>query len=126
MSIFDHIQIKVKDLSETRAFYDAIMDALDLKIVFEEPGVVIGYGTNTHDMFEIRQATGTVRLSEAVHIAFAANSRKAVDDFYEIALKNGAICNGQPGLRDYEPGYYAAFIIDPNGHNLEAVFSDTE
>ena len=90
--------------------------------MFEEDGVVVGFGTNPHDMFEIRQASDTVPLSASTHIAFIAKSEDAVRAFYKTALELGATDNGMPRLRDYEPGYFAAFVIDPNGHNLEAVF----
>ena len=124
--IFNHIQIKVADLEKSRPFYDAIMSALSLKVVLEIEGVVIGYGNNPHDMFEIRQSSKDASLTKAVHIAFNASSKKVVEEFYNIAIKNGAKCNGKPGYRpEYESGYYAAFVIDPNGHNLEVIFSKT-
>ncbi|MGE0501316.1 MAG: VOC family protein [Rhizobiaceae bacterium] len=120
--MFDHIQIKVADIHGSRAFYDAVIGALGYPVVFEIEGVVIGYGTGTHDMFEIRQAAPGAPLSGAVHIAFTAPSRAAVDRFHAVALARGATDNGAPGLRpEYEEDYYAAFVIDPNGHNLEAV-----
>jgi catechol 2,3-dioxygenase-like lactoylglutathione lyase family enzyme len=123
--MFDHLQIKVTDLEECRAFYEAVLAALGYRIVFEVEGVV-GIGTSTHDMFEIRQAGDDAPLSSAVHVAFTAPSRRAVDEFHRAALARGARDNGPPGLRpEYEPGYYAAFVIDPNGHNLEAVFMES-
>ncbi|MCH9753344.1 MAG: VOC family protein [Alphaproteobacteria bacterium] len=123
MTIFNHIQIKVKDLTESRKFYDKIMDALGHSIVLEIKDTVIGYGTSVHDMFEIRQANSGNILSESVHIAFNAASRKDVECFYKTAIKNGAQCNGPPGLRpQYEKGYYAAFVIDNDGHNIEAIY----
>jgi catechol 2,3-dioxygenase-like lactoylglutathione lyase family enzyme len=120
--MFDHIQIKVSDFVKSRPFYEAIMKALGYGVVFEEDGVVVGFGTSPHDMFEIRQANEKVSLSVATHIAFIAKSEDAVRAFYKTALELGAKDNGAPDIRDYEPGYFAAFVIDPNGHNLEAVF----
>ncbi len=119
--MFDHVQIKVTDFAKNRLFYEAVLGALGYNVVFEIEGVVVGFGSNPHDMLEISQAGVDMPLSKSVHIALTAKSRQAVEEFYKIALTRGATDNGAPGLRDYEPGYFAAFVIDPNGHNLEAV-----
>lgn len=125
MGIFNHIQVKVNDIEKARKFYDNVMATLGHEIVLEEEGVVIGYGFNAHDMFEIRQACAEAKLSQAVHIAFNARDKNMVEDFYRKALENGAQCNGKPGYRpQYEDGYYAAFVIDLDGHNIEAVYSE--
>ncbi len=125
MKLFNHVQIKVKDLGRTRKFYDSIMVALGYKMVLEIEGVVVGYGTSVHDMFEIRQFDEKSPLSERVHLAFNGYCKKDVDAFYKIAIANGGKCNGAPGFRaQYEDGYYAAFVIDPDGHNIEAVYSE--
>jgi catechol 2,3-dioxygenase-like lactoylglutathione lyase family enzyme len=122
--MFDHVQIKVADLSASRAFYAAIFDALGYGVVFEIAGIVVGFGTSLHCMFEVRQADGEAPLSRAVHIAFRAKSPEAVRAFHAAALANGGVDHGPPGLRpEYEAGYYAAFVLDPDGHNVEAVFS---
>ena len=121
MTIFNHVQIKVESLKISRKFYDEIMAALGYRVVLEIHDVV-GYGTSVHDMLEIRQFSERAPLSKHIHFAFNAPSKQSVDDFYDKALANGATCNGKPGFRpEYGDGYYAAFIIDPNGHNLEAV-----
>lgn len=100
------------------------MAVLGYSTVLEIKNTVIGYGTHVHDMFEIRQATPTALLSQHVHIAFNAKDPQSVDDFYRIGLENGGSCNGKPGPRpQYEKGYYAAFILDPDGHNIEAVYA---
>jgi catechol 2,3-dioxygenase-like lactoylglutathione lyase family enzyme len=123
MAMFDHVQIKVEDLDGSRRFYEAVLGALGYKVVFEAEGVVVGIGNHPHDMFEVRQATASVPVSTATHIAFIAKSEAAVRAFHSTALAHGATDNGPPGLRPiYEEGYFAAFVIDPNGHNLEAVF----
>ena len=120
--IFNHVQIKVMNLQQSRNFYDAVMNVLEYSVVLEIKDVVIGYGTSVHDMFEIRQATAITPLSKSVHIAFNAIDKDMVDSFYFTALENGGRCNGKPGLRpQYAQGYYAAFVIDPDGHNIEAV-----
>lgn len=122
MKLFNHVQIKVNDLLLSKQFYDIIMPALGYNIVLAAKDV-IGYGLSTHDMLEIRQANHEHRLSCNLHIAFNAPSKMAVDDFYHQAIANKAKCNGAPGFRpQYEEGYYAAFVIDPDGHNIEAVF----
>jgi predicted lactoylglutathione lyase len=127
MKLFNHVQIKVKDLEKSSEFYGPVMEALGYKIVLEIEGVVIGYGTSVHDMFEIRQFDEKSLLSERVHIAFNASCKEDVDAFYHSALARGGICNGEPGFRPhYEDGYYATFVIDPDGHNIEAVYSKKE
>lgn len=125
MKIFNHVQIKVKDLKTSRKFYNCIMAALGYQVVLEIKGVVMGYGTSVHDMFEIRQFDEKSPLSRCVHLAFNAPSKESVNAFYHKALENGATCNGKPGVRpEYEEGYYAAFVIDLDGHNIEAVYSE--
>jgi predicted lactoylglutathione lyase len=122
MKLFNHVQLKVKDLVVSKSFYDAIMKILGYKTVLEIENTVVGYGTDVHDMFEIRQSSPEYLPSQSVHIAFNAPNRKSVDDFYQLAIQQGAKCNGKPGLRpQYEESYYAAFIIDLDGHNIEAV-----
>ncbi len=125
MKLFNHVQIKVKDLERSRKFYNCIMAALGYQVVLEINEVVLGYGTSVHDMFEIRQFDEKSPLSQRVHIAFNAPSKESIDAFYRSALASGGKCNGEPGFRpQYEDGYYAAFVIDPDGHNIEAVYSE--
>lgn len=127
MKIFNHVQIKVRDLEISKRFYDAVMAALGYSMVLNIEDIVVGYGTSVHDMFEIRQFDQKSPLSQSIHLAFNAPNQKSVDTFYHRALKNGAKCNGKPGFRaEYEDGYYAAFVIDPDGHNIEAVYSNKE
>jgi len=124
MKLFNHVQIKVTDLIVSKQFYDAIMKILGYKVVLEIDDTVIGYGTDVHDMFEIRQATEALP-SQFVHIAFNTFSMRAVNEFYQLAIGLGAKCNGAPGFRpQYEEGYYAAFVIDPDGHNIEVVYKE--
>jgi len=125
--MFDHVQIKVADLGASRGFYAAIFAALGYGVVFEVAGVVVGFGISPHCMFELRQADDRAPLSRAVHLAFTAKSAGEVRAFHAAALSHGGVDNGPPGLRpEYEEGYYAAFVIDPDGHNLEAVCSGAE
>lgn len=123
--MFDHVQIKVEDLQKSRAFYEPVLGTLGYGIVLDIEGVVVGFGKSPHNMMEIRQADSRAPLSRSVHIALVAKSREAVQRFYQTALENGAKDNGPPGLRpEYEEGYFAAFVFDPDGHNIEAVFSE--
>jgi predicted lactoylglutathione lyase len=125
MKLFKHVQIKVKDLEISREFYDCVMRVLGHKVVLEIESVVVGYGTSVHDMFEIRQFDETSSLSMHVHIAFNASCKNDVDAFYHSALASGGQCNGAPGFRpEYEEGYYSAFVIDLDGNNIEAVYSE--
>ena len=123
MKLFNHVQIKVKDLDKSKKFYDVIFSILGFKEVLNIEKIVVGYGTSVYDMFEISQASQDKPLSKSVHIAFNAPSLESVDDFYRAALIEGAECNGAPGLRpQYEKDYYAAFIKDLDGNNIEAVY----
>ena len=121
--MFDHVQIKVDNLENSRPFYQAVLGSLGYKPVLEVKGVVAGFGSSPHNMFEVRQADTSAPVSKAVHVAFVAKNEEAVRVFHSTALAHGAKDNGLPGLRpQYEEGYFAAFVVDPNGHNLEAVF----
>jgi catechol 2,3-dioxygenase-like lactoylglutathione lyase family enzyme len=120
--MFDHVQVKVEDLARSLAFYEPVLAALGYEKVLEIKGVVTGFGNNPHDMFEVAKSAADSPVSKSTHIAFIAKSEEVVRAFHQTALEHGAQDNGAPGLRDYEPGYYAAFVIDPDGHNLEAVF----
>jgi catechol 2,3-dioxygenase-like lactoylglutathione lyase family enzyme len=123
--MFDHVQIKVEDLTKSVAFYEAVLGALGYKKVFEIKDIVVGFGNNPHDMSEVAKTAADSPISKSTHIAFVAKNEDAVRAFHATALEHGAEDNGAPGPRDYEPGYFAAFVIDPNGHNLEAVFKKT-
>jgi catechol 2,3-dioxygenase-like lactoylglutathione lyase family enzyme len=121
--MIDHTGIGVADVGRSANFYDAALGALGMRRVTQIPGNVdtdgIGYGLD-HPVFWIdRFHPHSVKQ----HTAFAAKSRTEVDAFYAAALKAGGIDNGEPGLRkQYGPGYYAAFVLDPDGNNIEAVY----
>ena len=114
-SIFDHVQLRVSDLAVSRAFYEAVLGALGVPVMIEEPGLVaFGHLTLCEDG----------EPSRRVHLAFVAPSREAVREFHAAGLAMGAPDNGAPGVRDYGPPEletYAAFLLDPDGHNVEAV-----
>ena len=124
MSILDHIGFPVSDFARSRAFYEAALAPLGIKAVME----VTAEETGGRGPLRLRgRKTGILdhlgtSLSGVLHVAFTAGDRKTVDAFHAAALTAGATDNGAPGLRPhYHPDYYAAFVTDPDGHNIEAV-----
>jgi catechol 2,3-dioxygenase-like lactoylglutathione lyase family enzyme len=122
--VIDHLTIGVRDLERSRRFYRAALEPLG----FEERGPwsderrEIAFGAEGADDFAI---SPEYPAGGQVHVAFAADSRSAVDAFHAAALRAGATDNGAPGERpEYAPGYYGAFVLDPDGHNVEAVCHD--
>lgn len=117
--LIDHIQLVVRDLSASRKFYSAVFNVLDVPI-----------GGEGDDFFWADELFVSTAESQAArgaltgrhHLAFQAKDRAGVDAFYKAALENGGKDNGKPGERPYHPGYYAAFVLDPDGNNIEAVF----
>ncbi|TAJ31232.1 VOC family protein [Bosea sp. (in: a-proteobacteria)] len=130
--MIDHIGIHPSSMETSRRFYGAALKALAIVEVMEvrpeETGGYhgIGYGAGSKPFFwlssDSRSARQDVSGSAGLHIAFAAESRTAVDAFYAAAIAQGGRDNGPPGLRPhYHPAYYAAFVLDPDGVNVEAV-----
>ena len=125
-----HLSLGVADLERSARFYDAALELLGLVRVWSdlrpgEPDQAIGYGRpGQGDLLALKYRPGaTVATGAGFHLALAAASRAAVDAFHAAALEHGGTCNGPPGLRPaYGPHYYAAFVRDPDGHRLEAVF----
>jgi len=117
--LIDHIQLVVKDLSASQKFYTAVFDVLDIPI-----------GGSGDDYFWADELFVSTPESDAAlgvltgrhHLAFQARDEAMVDAFYKAALANGGKDNGKPGERTYHPGYYAAFVLDPDGNNIEAVY----
>ena len=117
--LVDHIQLVVKDLPASRRFYEAVFNVLGIPI-----------GGEAEDYFwadelfissaDSRAARG--QLTGRHHLAFQASDHAMVDAFYRAGRDAGGIDNGAPGERPYHPGYYAAFLLDPDGNNIEAVF----
>ena len=124
--MLDHIGLSVADYGKSKAFYDAVMSSIGaacvMTVTAEETGGAYegaGYGQAGKPSFWIGSGD---RSKGQVHIAFTASSRGEVDAFYAAAMAAGARDNGGPGLRPhYHPDYYAAFVLDPDGHNIEAV-----
>lgn len=116
--MLDHISINVTDYAAAKAFYALALAPLGYTVL-RDFGVACGLGANEKPDFWLTPAKGTVQPS---HIAFAAPDRATVDAFYAAALAAGARDNGAPGLRpQYHPAYYGAFVIGPDGNNVEAV-----
>lgn len=122
--MIDHITFGISDFNRSTEFYDRALRPLGLRRLFDDdsgPGKATGYG-DARPWFWIAEHDPT---RGKLHIAFAADSRGAVDAFHREALAAGGRDNGAPGLRpDYHPGYYGAFVLDPDGHNIEAVFHE--
>ena len=126
--MFDHTGIVVTDLAKARRFYDAIAGALglstaansDRSFLFgrsaEEPIPYLWIGTMRPSYWVAGSRPGINQM----HIAFSAPDKKTVDAFYEAALQAGGRDNGPPGPREGVPGYYGAFVLDPDGNNIEA------
>jgi catechol 2,3-dioxygenase-like lactoylglutathione lyase family enzyme len=123
--MFDHLGFPVADLGKSREFYVAALAPLSIvigmEVTAEQTGkdAHIGFGRDGKPSFWI--GTGD-RRSGSVHVAFTAASRSQVDAFYRAALAAGGRDNGAPGIREYyHPNYYGAFVLDPDGNNVEAV-----
>ena len=117
--LIDHIQLVVRDLAASRRFYEAVLQVLDVPI----GGVDDDYFW-ADELFvssaDSRAAQG--KLTGRHHLAFQARDHAMVDAFYKAGLAAGGTDNGAPGERPYHPGYYAAFLLDPDGNNIDAVF----
>lgn len=124
--MIDHTGIGVADVRSSAAFYDAALAALGLRRVMQIPendgADAVGYGVDYPVFWIDRFHPHSVKQ----HTAFAAKNLADVDAFYAAAIEAGGVDNGPPGLRDtaigYPRGYYAAFVLDPDGNNIEAVF----
>ena len=109
-------------MEQSRAFYEAVLLPFGYRVVRDFGDVAVGFGNKRYAAFALVRDT---REIHATHVAFRVENRSDVDKFYSIALKAGASDNGAPGLRpQYHENYYAAFVIDPDGHNLEFVCHD--
>jgi catechol 2,3-dioxygenase-like lactoylglutathione lyase family enzyme len=117
--LIDHLQLVVRDLPASRRFYQAVFDVLGIPIGGEEKDFFWA------DELFVSTADSEAALGELTgrhHLAFQARDRAMVDAFYQAALAAGGRDNGAPGERPYHPGYYGAFVLDPDGNNIEAVY----
>lgn len=117
--LIDHVQLVVRDLPASRAFYQAVFEVLEVPLGGS------GDGWFWYDELFVSSVDSEAAMGVTTgrhHLAFQARDRKMVDAVYHAALAAGAKDNGAPGERPYHPGYYAAFVLDPDGNNIEAVF----
>ena len=116
--MLDHVVIRVSDFEQSKRFYAEALSPLGYELLREPSVSAAGFGRQGKPEFWISQGD----QGQPVHIAFAAEDRARVDAFHEEALAAGGRNNGGPGLRPkYHPSYYAAFVFDPDGNNIEAV-----
>ena len=113
-----HVKLPVTDLEASRRFYAAALGAFGWEIVYDGPRS-LGFGPSGKEPFAVEQ---TDTPAVGTHIAFDAPDEATVDAFHAAALAAGGRDNGAPGLRPYGEHYYAAFVLDPDGHNIEAVY----
>ncbi|EKN6414376.1 VOC family protein [Yersinia enterocolitica] len=117
--LIDHIQLVVRDLKASENFYKAVMSVLEIPVLSTDNGYFLA------DELLVSSAespTAAGELTGRHHLAFQAKDRATVDAFYSAALAHGGRDNGAPSIRAYHPGYYAAYVLDPDGNNIEAVF----
>ena len=120
-AVIDHLGINCADYARSREFYDRVLGVLGYPRVMDV-GPAIGYGRDGHPEFWIADGAG-MGPNREIHVAFAAADCGAVDAFYDTALGLGAESLHAPWLwPEYHPGYYGAFVRDPDGNNVEAVF----
>lgn len=113
--LIDHVHLRARNFTNTRYFYEQVLKVLGIPIVAS------GQGWFQADELFVDAADARTVPSH-VHLAFQAGDRDTVDAFHRAALAAGGTDNGAPGERPYHPGYYACFVLDPDGNNIEAVF----
>jgi predicted lactoylglutathione lyase len=118
--VIAHTSLPVSNFSKSKTFYSAVLKSLGYKSNMEY-GEAAGFNDGKNTDFWISKS----EIIAPTHLAFEAKSQKEVEAFYSAAIKAGAKDNGAPGYRsEYWPGYFAAFVYDPDGHNIEAVWYD--
>jgi catechol 2,3-dioxygenase-like lactoylglutathione lyase family enzyme len=119
MPRLDHVGIDVSDYETSRSFYEKALAALGLKLMMEPVSAVGGFGDDFPFFWIGQRGLGP---QSGTHVAFRVDDRATVDAFHAAALEAGARDNGGPGVREiYHPDYYGAFVLDPDGNNVEAV-----
>ncbi len=115
----DHVGLDVSDYAASKGFYDKALAPLGVKLMMEPIEQVGGYGDDFPFFWIAQRGRGS---DSGVHVAFRVENRETVDAFHEAALAAGGKDNGEPGVREiYHPHYYGAFVLDPDGNNVEAV-----
>lgn len=118
--LIDHLQLVVADLERSRRFYTAVLEVLGIPIEGEGPGF---FWADEFVVSSEDSPAAARRRTGRAHFAFQARDREMVERFYRAGLDAGGKDNGAPGLRpSYHPGYFAAFLLDPDGNNVEAVY----
>jgi catechol 2,3-dioxygenase-like lactoylglutathione lyase family enzyme len=128
MSLLDHMTLVVSDLQRSKDFYVRALEPLGAYVI-KESCDACGFGRDRKPEFWIRSGTGSFRTPEhlrlitPMHVAFTARDHGEVDAFFKAALEAGGRDHGAPGTRpQHHANYYGAFVLDPDGHNVEAVF----
>ena len=117
--LVDHLQLVVADLAASRRFYEAVLAVLGVPIGGDGPGC---FWADELFVSSPENEASAGLLTGRIHLAFQAADRETVDRFHATALAAGGTDHGAPGERPYHPGYYAAFVLDPDGNNIEAVY----
>jgi len=117
--LIDHVQLVVSDLGASKRFYSSVLGALGLSVGGEGEGFFW-----VDELFVSKKGSQADqgKLTGPTHLAFQAPDQKSVTAFYEAGLAGGGKDNGAPGARPYHPGYFAAYLLDPDGNNIEVVF----
>jgi catechol 2,3-dioxygenase-like lactoylglutathione lyase family enzyme len=117
--LIDHIQLVVRDLAASKRFYKAVWDVLGIPVGAEGPNY---FWTDEIFVSSLDSSAASGQLTGRTHLAFQAPDQATVDRFHAAGVAAGGTDNGAPGMRPYHPGYYAAFVLDPDGNNIEAVY----
>jgi catechol 2,3-dioxygenase-like lactoylglutathione lyase family enzyme len=113
--VFDHVHLRVADVQESKRFYELVLAPLGLPLMTDTPHFV---------QFPNFALSDDREPTQGAHVAFTARSRSEVIRFHQAGVEAGFRDNGAPGFRDYTPGWYAAYLLDPDGNNIEALFRD--
>jgi catechol 2,3-dioxygenase-like lactoylglutathione lyase family enzyme len=113
--IFDHVDVHASDYAESVRFYETVLAALGI------PKLLAGDGWTAFPNFDVADRRPP---TQHLHICFYTRSRADVDAFHRAGVEAGFRSNGAPGYRDYDTGYYAAYLLDPDGNNVEALYRD--
>jgi catechol 2,3-dioxygenase-like lactoylglutathione lyase family enzyme len=115
--VFDHVHLRVRDLEASRRFYETVLEPLGFPLTTDTPELV---------EFGALSLSAEDPPTEPLHFAFLARTQEAVAAFHRAGIQGGYRDNGAPGIREYADDYYAAYLLDPDGHNVEAVRRDPE
>jgi catechol 2,3-dioxygenase-like lactoylglutathione lyase family enzyme len=114
-TVVDHLDVHASNFSESVRFYETVLAALEIPKLFEHEGEACFTHVNV---------VARTPPTKDLHLCFYARSRAEVDAFHRVGVDAGFQSNGEPGYREYGPGYYAAYLLDPEGNNIEALYRD--